>query len=66
MMNMERENLVGLIPGAKKNNGNSPAMHPPLRAADAKRSVENILCWNSYLPVDCVRAMVRMGWDYTT
>jgi hypothetical protein len=38
----------------------------PLRAADAKRSVENILKWNSYLPADCVRTMVRMGWDYTT
>ena len=40
--------------------------HIPLRAADAKRSVQNILEWNSYLPSDCVRAMVRMGWDYTT
>jgi hypothetical protein len=38
----------------------------PLRAADAKRSVENILQWNCYLPADCVRTMVRMGWDYTT
>jgi hypothetical protein len=38
----------------------------PLRAADAKRSVKNILEWNCYLPVDCVRTMVRMGWDYTT
>jgi len=40
--------------------------HIPLRAADAKRSVNNILHWNSYLPTDCVRTMVRMGWDYTT
>ena len=39
-----------------------PLSHVPLRAADAKRSVENILRWNSYLPVDCVRTMVRMGW----
>jgi hypothetical protein len=38
----------------------------PLRAADAKRSVQNILQWNCYLPPDCVRTMVRMGWDYTT
>jgi hypothetical protein len=38
----------------------------PLRAADAKRSVKNILQWNCYLPPDCVRTMVRMGWDYTT
>ena len=40
--------------------------HIPLRAADAKRSVKNILQWNSYLPPGCVRTMVRMGWDYTT
>jgi hypothetical protein len=38
----------------------------PLRAAEAKRSVQNILQWNCYLPPDCVRTMVRMGWDYTT
>jgi hypothetical protein len=40
--------------------------HIPPRAADAKRSVSNILRWNSYLPTDCVRTTVRMGWDYTT
>ena len=40
--------------------------HFPLRAADAKRSVKNILQWNSFLPTQCVRSMVRMGWDYTT
>ena len=38
----------------------------PLRAADARRSVRNILQWNCYLPPDCVKTMVRMGWDYTT
>jgi hypothetical protein len=38
----------------------------PLRAADARRSVKNILHWNTYLPPNCVRTMVRMGWDYTT
>jgi hypothetical protein len=42
------------------------SIHVPLRAADAKRSVRNILQWNSYLPANCVRTMVRMGWDYTT
>jgi hypothetical protein len=41
-------------------------IHVPLRAADAKRSVQNILEWNDYLPANCVRTMVRMGWDYTT
>jgi hypothetical protein len=42
------------------------SIHAPLRAADAKRSVKNILDWNSFLPAECVKAMVRMGWDYTT
>jgi len=37
-----------------------------LRAANARRSVRNILDWNGYLPIDCVKAMVRMGWDYST
>ena len=41
-------------------------VHVPLRAADARRSVRNILQWNGYLPANCVRTMVRMGWDYTT
>ena len=45
---------------------NNVLIHVPLRAADARRSVKNILQWNCYLPPDCVRTMVRMGWDYTT
>jgi len=40
--------------------------HCPLRSADAARSRANIAQWNSYLRSDCVRSMVRMGWDYTT
>jgi hypothetical protein len=30
------------------------------------RSAQNIAAWRSYLPADCVAAMVRMGWDYST
>jgi hypothetical protein len=33
---------------------------------DAARSEENILRWMSYLPEDCVRTMIEMGWDITT
>jgi hypothetical protein len=44
----------------------SVSIRTPLRAADARRSVKNILQWNCYLPIDCVRTMVSMGWDYTT
>ena len=38
------------------------------RAADAEvaRSEENILQWMSYLPEDCIRTMIQMGWDVTT
>jgi hypothetical protein len=34
--------------------------------ADAARSSQNILQWMSYLPEDCVRTMIAMGWDVTT
>jgi hypothetical protein len=34
--------------------------------ADIARSEENILQWMSYLPEDCIRAMIDMGWDITT
>jgi len=35
-------------------------------AADIAHSEENILAWMSYLPEDCIRTMVLMGWDITT
>jgi hypothetical protein len=34
--------------------------------ADVARSEENILRWRSYLPEDCVKTMIAMGWDVTT
>jgi len=34
--------------------------------ADVARSEENILQWMSYLPQDCIRTMIAMGWDVTT
>jgi hypothetical protein len=33
---------------------------------DVARSEENILKWMSYLPEDCIRTMIEMGWDVTT
>jgi hypothetical protein len=30
------------------------------------RSENNILQWMSYLPEDCVKTMIQMGWDVTT
>jgi hypothetical protein len=34
--------------------------------AEIARSEDNILRWMSYLPEDCVRSMIQMGWDLTT
>jgi hypothetical protein len=34
--------------------------------ADVARSEINILRWTAYLPEDCVRTMIQMGWDLTT
>lgn len=33
---------------------------------DIRRSEDNILQWMSYLPEDCIRTMIAMGWDVTT
>jgi hypothetical protein len=33
---------------------------------EVARSVYNISVWRSYLPVDCVDAMIKMGWNYST
>jgi hypothetical protein len=55
-----------MVPQNRRLAHDKVSIHVPLRTADAKRSVNNILQWNSYLPANCVRTMVRMGWDYTT
>jgi hypothetical protein len=34
--------------------------------ADVPRSEENVLQWMAYLPEDCIRTMIAMGWDVTT
>jgi hypothetical protein len=34
--------------------------------ADIARSEKNILQWMTYLPDDCIRMMILMGWDITT
>jgi len=37
------------------------------RADDGiRRSEDNILQWMSYLPEDCIRTMILMGWDVST
>jgi hypothetical protein len=34
--------------------------------ADIRRSEDNILQWMAYLPEDCIRTMIAMGWDVST
>ena len=37
------------------------------RADDnVERSESNILQWMAYLPEDCIRTMIAMGWDIST
>jgi hypothetical protein len=43
----------------------------PMELSDAVstldvRSANNIIQWRSYLPEDCVKTMIQMGWDSTT
>jgi hypothetical protein len=44
----------------------APPAELRVNADDAARSEENILQWMSYLPEDCIRTMIEMGWDVTT
>jgi hypothetical protein len=34
--------------------------------ADAARSAANVVQWQSYLPENCIKTMIAMGWDVTT
>lgn len=34
--------------------------------ADLLRSEMNVRRWMEYLPVDCIKTMIQMGWDVTT
>jgi hypothetical protein len=38
----------------------------PAKDADAARSKENISQWSAYLPADCAKIMIEMGWDVST
>jgi hypothetical protein len=40
--------------------------HHPDDDALAMRAALNVQRWKSYLPDDCVRTMIEMGWDRTT
>ena len=53
-------------PSTQQNGQEKAKRHVPRRTLNVRHSAKNILEWNSYLPADCVRTMVKMGWDYTT
>jgi hypothetical protein len=36
------------------------------RVDDVERSERNILQWMSYLPEDCIKTVIAMGWDIST
>jgi hypothetical protein len=38
----------------------------PATDADATRSKENISKWSAYLPAECAKTMIEMGWDVST
>ncbi len=38
----------------------------PTPRKDSARAAENIVTWRSYLPEDCVKTMISMGWHGTT
>jgi hypothetical protein len=38
----------------------------PLSDAHVSHWAMNIILWSSYLPHDCVKTMIRMGWHRST
>jgi hypothetical protein len=42
-----------------------PAAHRVVSPTDA-RAAANIAEWSSYLPANCVRTMISLGWDRST
>ncbi|HWJ36662.1 MAG TPA: hypothetical protein VNR70_15455 [Steroidobacteraceae bacterium] len=59
--------FAGIIAGGEIFAGRESAAPEPSRiAADKARSASNISKWSIYLPLECVKSMVRMGWDVST
>jgi len=54
----------GAIPTAKSDITPRPVTFLPERKA--KRWADNILLCITYLPHDCVKSMIDMGWHHTT
>lgn len=43
-----------------------PAVQMAALDDEIVRSENNILQWTAYLPEDCIRTMIEMGWDIST
>jgi hypothetical protein len=66
---METDTLVqqqDLIELPEEPSGAAAPVEARVNDTDKARSEENILQWMSYLPEDCVRTMIEMGWDVST
>jgi hypothetical protein len=50
------------LDGASQSSGAVMRIEAPVED-DVRRSESNILQWMSYLPDDCIKTMIAMGWD---
>jgi hypothetical protein len=55
-----------ILASAVESSANTSSIEDPANASHAARSANNILQWTAFLPEDCVKTMIRMGWDVTT
>jgi len=44
----------------------APPVSANLGAAEIALAANNVRRWREYLPEDCVKAMIELGWDVTT
>jgi hypothetical protein len=52
--------------GVPTESSDAVSLDSTLSNADVVRSENNILQWMSYLPEDCIKTMIEMGWDVST
>jgi hypothetical protein len=51
---------------ARQTSDGAAEINESVSAEDAARATQNILQWTSYLPPECIKTMITMGWDRTT
>lgn len=57
---------AGDVPAALDADTSDIAVHVGVPDRNIRRSTMNVAAWSSYLPIDCVKKMINMGWDKTT